>query len=617
MYVVYLAGWSRFLPSSPGRPFHRQHRTPRLLRRHIQSCFSSTPLLQVQSSRTSRCIDTHMAGQPSLNEQQTWLRPGTSVQLLDSALPSDEATERTPLSRDISPAPRVETSGTNDRQSSTSSSRPSSPTSSRTQSTLTGEILSHHEISEGITRKLYVSHFLSTWNFRGFEFGAVLFLATIFPGTLLPMSSYALIRAASAIILAPASGRYIDNGERLRVIRSSIVWQRGAVVLSCALFWLMLKRKGSLPTWGIIILLGVNIFLACIEKLCSIMNTVSVERDWVIVIADGNESALREMNSQMRRIDLFCKLMSPLVIALFDGFSTEVAILVTFGINSVSMVVEYALFARVYKVVPSLAHRRTAPIAEHDEAGSTQRTRSPTRSVAQQTISLVENLQIYTSQDAFLPSLSLSILYLTVLSFAGQMVTYLLAVGYTSTIVGLIRMVSTACEMSATWLAPWAMSQLGPVRTGIWFLSFQMACLGIAVLVFWAAKAPIWAASGLVGGTALSRIGLWGFDLSAQIIIQEEVEPQHRGSFSTTEAALQNFFELCAYASTIVFFRPSDFKYPAMMSIVAVYVAGALYAKFIRDRRGHLFHSSKCMKPRDGSQPLYRQIYGDIGETLR
>jgi hypothetical protein len=69
---------------------------------------------------------------------------------------------------------------------------------------------------------LYCSHFLSTWNSRSFEFGAVLFLASIFPGTLLPLSIYALVRAAAAIVLSPAVGGYIDQGNRLRVIRTSI-----------------------------------------------------------------------------------------------------------------------------------------------------------------------------------------------------------------------------------------------------------------------------------------------------------------------------------------------------------------------------------------------------------
>ena len=73
-----------------------------------------------------------------------------------------------------------------------------------------------------ITRRLYVSHFLSTWNSRSFEFGAVLFLAGIFPRTLLQLSIYALLRSASAIILASAIGRAVDQKHRLTVVRFSI-----------------------------------------------------------------------------------------------------------------------------------------------------------------------------------------------------------------------------------------------------------------------------------------------------------------------------------------------------------------------------------------------------------
>lgn len=77
-------------------------------------------------------------------------------------------------------------------------------------------------VPAGVTNRLYISHFLSTWNSRVFEFGAVLYLASIFPGTLLPMSVYALTRGASAILLSPAIGQYIDVGNRLHVVRLSI-----------------------------------------------------------------------------------------------------------------------------------------------------------------------------------------------------------------------------------------------------------------------------------------------------------------------------------------------------------------------------------------------------------
>jgi iron-regulated transporter 1 len=73
-----------------------------------------------------------------------------------------------------------------------------------------------------IRKLLYTSHFLSTWNSRLFEFGAFLFLANIFPQTLLPASLYALCRNASAAIAAPWIGSYIDRADRLVVVRISI-----------------------------------------------------------------------------------------------------------------------------------------------------------------------------------------------------------------------------------------------------------------------------------------------------------------------------------------------------------------------------------------------------------
>ena len=47
---------------------------------------------------------------------------------------------------------------------------------------------------------------------------------------------------------------------------------------------------------------------------------------------------------------------------------------------------------------------------------------------------------------------------------------------------------------------------------------------------------------------------------------------------------------------TIAFFLPEQFQYPVAMSAAAVFVAGGLYAKSVRDSRGHLIHLSKCME---------------------
>ena len=244
------------------------------------------------------------------------------------------------------------------------------------------------------------------------------------------------------------------------------------------------------------------------------------------MIAKANGTVLRNMNSQMRRIDLFCKLVSPLAVALIDGISTKVAISTIFFSGIASVAVEYVLIAIAYRSVPDLASRTRVAETFPDEDS----TRTPASGKAFPSCVLpfrvtMQNLESYFRHPALLPSLSLSLLYLTVLSFSGQMVIYLLSAGYTSVTIGYIRSVSVIVEMSATWLAPTVMTKLGPVRAGIWFLSWQTICLTLAVGLFLVEWKPVWAASYLVAGVIASRIGLWGFDLCAQIVIQEVRSP--------------------------------------------------------------------------------------------
>ena len=86
---------------------------------------------------------------------------------------------------------------------------------------------------EHLKRRLYISHFLSTWNSRTFEFATLLVVARLFQETLLPVSIYALFRAGSAICFAPFIGRYVDCADRLKVVRFSISMQTERTGLEC------------------------------------------------------------------------------------------------------------------------------------------------------------------------------------------------------------------------------------------------------------------------------------------------------------------------------------------------------------------------------------------------
>ncbi|KAH7125875.1 iron transporter [Dactylonectria macrodidyma] len=465
------------------------------------------------------------------------------------------------------------------------------------ESTSSDSVACTHRVNPRIASRLYLSHFLSSWNSRVFEFGAVLYLATIFPGTLLPMSVYALTRGLSAVLFAPAIGHYIDTNDRLQVVRASIVFQRLAVATSCAIFYILyigipLGQDGRMG------MLAVVSFLACVEKLYSIVNLVSVEKDWVVVLAENDTTALSTLNAQMRRIDLLCKLLGPLCIALVDGFSTEAAIITNFSMNVASVVVEYFAIAWIYYEVPTLQENRTRPGVEQSDVSSTPRLTDILSTLCLKTrrtlCRFFADFGFYFQHRAFLPSIAGALLYLTVLSFSGQMITYLVSSGYTTIQIAIARTLSVAFEVLATWVAPWLIGRIGPVRAGLWMSNCQVIPLiaGITVFGLFTGNSII-SASGLVVGTIVSRVGLRGFDLCMQVIVQEEVEAESRGSFSSVEAAWQNAFELLSYFSTIVFFRPSQFFWPSMISCTAVTTASFAYTFYVYLRRGHLLHLEK------------------------
>lgn len=94
-------------------------------------------------------------------------------------------------------------------------------------------------------------------------------------------------------------------------------------------------------------LFAVTVALACVEKLASMGNTIAVERDWLVVISESTAVDLQDLNATMRRIDLICKLLAPVVISFVDSYSTLVAIYVILGQSTISVLIEYLAIAQV------------------------------------------------------------------------------------------------------------------------------------------------------------------------------------------------------------------------------------------------------------------------------
>jgi iron-regulated transporter 1 len=145
--------------------------------------------------------------------------------------------------------------------------------------------------------------------------------------------------------------------------------------------------------------------------------------------------------------------------------------------------------------------------------------------------------KIYYRSPLFSASLSLCILYFTVLSFGGNhilnfqtdkgsMIAFLSQYcDFSTPLIAGLRAIAVVVGIAATFLSPPVIRWIGPVRSGIWFLSWQTIFLApVPVALFLALNKRLQGGL-LVGFVSISRLGLWGFDLSEQYLVQQVAHP--------------------------------------------------------------------------------------------
>ena len=101
------------------------------------------------------------------------------------------------------------------------------------------------------------------------------------------------------------------------------------------------------------------IVVANVANLASVGCKIVIERDWIVVIASGDESRLATMNAVFRTINLTTLVIAPAFAGIIFDFVGNSAAAATIGIwNIASVVVEYYLLLTIYKSFPDLAEKR-------------------------------------------------------------------------------------------------------------------------------------------------------------------------------------------------------------------------------------------------------------------
>jgi iron-regulated transporter 1 len=204
--------------------------------------------------------------------------------------------------------------------------------------------------------------------------------------------------------------------------------------------------------------------LGVVENLSRRANVISIQRDWVPVLAPPvvekparNGWTLVKVDATMTGINLVCELMAPFVIAGFLAFvgSMRIAVITIGFVNGLSIFLE---FATARWIAGQFIQLRTAKNPQRSENGDDEE--ASERETSQRSIPWyarpvqplvgfiqghISSFKLWMSLDVCLSSLSFCILHTNLLSISSTTVVFLLNSGYS------LRLITIAEAVSATF----------------------------------------------------------------------------------------------------------------------------------------------------------------------
>ena len=222
--------------------------------------------------------------------------------------------------------------------------------------------------------------------------------------------------------------------------------------------------KGAL--FAVILVLGI------LENLSASGNMLSMERDWVVAASspDSKPYDLTHLNSAMRRIDLICKLTAPILIsAVVSATNVRIGVLVVGAMSAASWAVELWCARRVW----NLNSRLREPKVVNEQASEENDALSPLEEQGRTCWSkfseilrrYAQDYRSYFSSVVWIPSLSLSFLHISALTYSATFITYLLAVGFSLDLITIARAAGSIVEISSTIVTPVGVQILSKARS--------------------------------------------------------------------------------------------------------------------------------------------------------
>ena len=338
------------------------------------------------------------------------------------------------------------------------------------------------------------------WNFA-----VPLFLLSLESYDLKLPAAYGLATTASVLLFGPIVGGWIDRAGRLSAIKTTIAVQNFFVIVNSVLLLVYLTKKEIVSETNLVLVQCLTIVFGCISNLASCSNAIIIQKDWVVVVSAGDSNFLADLNSWMRRIDLFTKCIAPPLCGIFlDRLQHVGGLVFIAGWNLVSMVLEYFLLKKIYQNVPSLATKQnlitvsnenddqeessfTKDIKESqtvfNELSVRTKTNNNKESFLNKSVNndresffgkisngvsmLKTGWNLFFIQPIALPCFGFSLLYLTVLGFGTITVSYAYSQCLSELLMGILTAAAALSGIIATLVYPPLRRKFGLIKSGI------------------------------------------------------------------------------------------------------------------------------------------------------
>ncbi|XP_040057823.2 solute carrier family 40 member 1 [Gasterosteus aculeatus] len=372
---------------------------------------------------------------------------------------------------------------------------------------------------------IYMGHALSTWGDRMWNFAVAVFLVELYGNSLLLTAVYGLVVAGSVLLLGAIIGDWVDKNPRLKVAQTSLLVQNSCVIVCGILLMVVFNFKEQLAElyngWVLTTCYILVITIANIANLASTATSITIQRDWVVVVAGQDSSKLADMNATVRIIDQLTNILAPMLVGQIMSFGSHfIGCGFISGWNLCSMCLEYALLWKVYQKTPALASKagqkeqqqemkQLSPSKDSESGQSPEDSFLPLMndtSVAAKPDSpkqqgccyqMSEPLRTlkagwvaYYNQNIFFAGMSLAFLYMTVLGFDCITTGYAYTQGLNGSVLSLLMGASAVAGICGTVAFTWVRKKCGLIRTGFISGTAQLCCLVLCVVSVFAPGSP-------------------------------------------------------------------------------------------------------------------------------